>query len=147
VLTFEALAGIITWLLTAGMLYCLYRQYVGKYKPPQGGLTAGEKVVQYVKNVDMREKMTQVKDSCTTAFSRRKHGSTDTGDANADEKDKHTTTGTLGSIFRSPKHRNPGTGTGTGIGTVDPESKRKQDIVPPLAMATGTEQRTGDNMV
>jgi hypothetical protein len=112
---------------------------MGNYKPPQGGLMAGEKVLQYVKNVDIRKNMTQVKDSCTTAFSRRKHGSTDTGDENADEKDKHTTTGTLGSIFRSPKHRNPG--------TVDPESKRKQDTVPSLAMATGTEQKTGDNMV
>jgi adenylyl- and sulfurtransferase ThiI len=83
---------------------------MGKYKPPVVGLATGEKVVQYARNVDLKEKMTQVKDSCTSVFRRRKHGSTETSDANAEEKEKETTTSKLGSIF---KHRS------TGAGNVD----------------------------
>jgi hypothetical protein len=137
-LTSEALAGIVTWLLTAGMLYCLYRQYMGKYKPPVVGLATGEMVVRYARNVDLKEKMTQVKDLCTSVFRRRKHGSTETSDANAEEKEKETTTSKLGSIF---KYRS------TGAGNVDREGKGKNAEVSPPALSTGTEQKTGDNIV
>jgi hypothetical protein len=138
-LTSEALAGIVTWLLTAGTLYCLCRQYMGKYNPPVLGKATGEKVVQYARNADLKEKMTQVKDSCTSVFRRREHGSTETTDANADEKDNKSTTKTLGSIFSGLKHRS--------TGTDDQESKRKNATVSPPALSTGTEQKTGDNIV
>jgi hypothetical protein len=77
---------------------------MGEFKPQQVELTAGEKVVQFAKNMDLKEKMTQVKDSCTSVFKRLKRGSTKTRNTDAGEKDKHTTTSTSGSISNVLKH-------------------------------------------
>jgi hypothetical protein len=139
--TFEALADIVTWLLTARVLYCLYRQYMGKYKPQQVGLTAGEKVVQCAKNMNFKEKMTQVKDSCTSVFRHLKRGRPKTSNTDAGEKDKHTTTSTVGSISNILKHRSIGTGN------VVRKSRDKKAVASPPALSTDTEQKTDDSMV
>jgi hypothetical protein len=75
------------------------------------------------------------------ALRRRKHGNTETSNANADEKVRVSTTSALGTIFRGLKRGS------TSTGHVDQESKGREAKVPQAALFTGTEQNTSDSMV
>jgi hypothetical protein len=134
VLTFKALAGIVTWLLTAGMLYYLYRQWIGNYKRPKPGPEKGEKLIKSTKNADQKEKTTEAVGSWTSIFKHRISRSAGSNGMDAEGRDKPTTTSTLGSIFSGFKHRS------TRTSDVDREGKGKEAADPTSA------QRTNDSM-